>query len=185
MATCREVIALGLKQAGVIPPDESPTAAEAATGLDVLQSLYRGWFSAGEFGSFEEVYTASDRTAQEQERITVEGSVVVTLPESVGDGTARRAPYELSAIEVVQSGDVSSYVWERTAWVNVNALTLGDDAPLAHYGQAGLSACFAMHYAEMFGAQIGSGTKRLSDLFKVAFRSRRIAANPRQMATFL
>jgi hypothetical protein len=102
-----------------------------------------------------------------------------------GDGTGqRRAPYELAAIAVVQDGAELSYIWDGSAWVELNSLTLNSAAPLAKYGEAGLAAYFALHYAEMFGSQIGAGTKKLADRFISAMRTRRNRANPRAQAEF-
>lgn len=185
--TCRDIITLGLRQAKVIGLTRTPKAHESDIGLDVLQSLYRGWFGAGEFGVLNDVYKAADYTALEQDRVTAETGVTITLPttyEAVSDAYGdvagqRRAPRELSAIEIIQDGSVLSYIWERTGWVEINSLTLDANAPLEHYGKGGLAACFAMHYADTFGTQIGAGTKRLADLFKVSMRTRRVSAGKR------
>ncbi len=187
MATCRDIVTKGLKMAKVVGVNATPTASEADLGMDVLQSLYRFWFSSGEFGRMNEVYKEVDYTAKEQDRVTATTGVVITRPvtyqdgsDSYGDGAkARRAPFELAAIEIVQDGAVSSYIWERTAWIELNNLSLNANAPLSHYGDMGLAACFSMHYAETFGAQIGAGQKRLADRFVSAFRIRRNEAAPR------
>ena len=54
--TCRDVVTLDLKQAKLIPVDEVPEDAEASVGMEVLQSLYDSWFTAGEFGVFNPYY---------------------------------------------------------------------------------------------------------------------------------
>ena len=192
MATCRDIVTLGLKQARVVGVSDTPSASEADVGMTVLQSLYRSWFDSGEFGRLTDVYKAADYTAQEQERITAETGVTVTLPTTYsitsgkyGDGTGqRRAPYELAAIAVVKDGAELSYIWDGSAWIELNSLALGDNAPLAKYNEAGLSAFYALHYAETFGAQIGPGTKKLADRFISAMRTRRNRANPRATAEF-
>lgn len=192
MATCRDIVTLGLKQARVIGVNATPTASEADVGMTVLQSLYRSWFDSGEFGFLNDVYKAENYTAEEQDRITAETGVTVTLPttlsdssDTYGDGTGqRRAPYELAGVAVVQDGAELSYIWDGSAWVELNSLTLNSTAPLAKYGEAGLAAYFGMHYAEAFGAQIGPGTKKLADRFISAMRTRRNRANPRAKAEF-
>jgi len=192
MATCRDIVTLGLKQARVIGVNDTPTAGEAEAGMTVLQSLYRSWFDSGEFGFLNDVYKAEDYAAEEQDRITAETGVTITLPttlsdssDTYGDGTGqRRAPYELAGIAVVQDSAELSYIWDGSAWVELNSLTLSSTAPLAKYGEAGLAAFFALHYAETFGAPIGPGTKKLADRFISAMRTRRNRANPRAKIEF-
>lgn len=192
MATCNDIIALGLRMGRVIGFNETPSAAEADIGMTVLQSLYDGWFIGGEFGQFTQVYKADDYTVEEQDHVTAETGVAVTLPTTFndstgeyGDGTgSRRAPYELAAVAVEQDGSETRYVWEGSAWTTLSGKALTDTAPLTKYGEAGLAACFAARYADTFGAAIAPGVAQQARQFMSTMRSRRIAANPRGTAVY-
>lgn len=177
MATCRDTVKRGLQMAGVIGVTETPSADESALGLEVLQSLYDSWFESGEFGNLEDVYTATDLTAEEQKRITAPSGVTITLPATLGSGGSLRAPYLLSAVQTVIDGTVTNSIHEHSGWVSLGGLTLSSTAPLSSFGSTGLAACHSVHWCGLFGGQINPGTKLLADRFVSAFRTARNRAH--------
>lgn len=184
MATCRDIVTRGLQMAGVIGLDETPSASEAELGLEVLQSLYESWIESGEFGRFTDCYSATDLTAEEQQRITVPSGVTVTIPDTFGSAGTLRAPYLLGAIQTVTDGVRATSIYEHEGWVVLEGKTLSDTAPLSGFGSIGLAACHAMHWTGLFGAQISPGTQLLVARFMAAFRSARNAAHPPIPAEF-
>ena len=177
MATCNDIVSLGLKQAAIIGVSDTPTADEASAGLDVLQSLYDSWFESGEFGNLEDIYSNANVTAEEQQRITAPSGVTVTLPTTIQGGNGTRAPYLLSAVQTVINGVATNSIHEHSGWAALTGLSLSDTAPLAGFGKAGLAACHAVHWTGLFGGSVAPGTKLLADRFVSAFRAARNRAH--------
>jgi hypothetical protein len=164
MATCRDIVTRALRMTGVLQGDESPDADELRDGLTVLQSLYDSWLVGGMFGRLTDVYEAGDYEALEGQRIYID-SGEVTLPTEIDDA---RKPRDLVAIEAFDDNGRRVWLWDRTAWVQINALTENSDAPLADRGANGLAACLALAYAEEFGAEIKSSAVIQARNFKTA-----------------
>lgn len=153
MTTCRDIITLGLQLGRVVGVNRTPRASEAATGLDVLQGMYDGFFANGMFGRLTDVFKDANYTAKEGERIYNDG-VTITIPTTITDDGDERAPRDLSAIVVIASGVATNRVYSQGAWRNCSALTLDSDAPLAERDKAGLAALFAMYFVEAFGGEL-------------------------------
>ncbi len=172
MPTARDVIMLAMKQARVLAPGEEPSADEAADGLKLLQGLYDAWWTGGMFGQLYDTVYALSQTAAPFDRAQHAGTVIVTLPTQVDNDNGLMPPYDLSPIELFNTTTLalSRYLFDATrgAWVNINALTLDSEAPLASRGIDGLAACLSMSFAEMFGEQLGPMTARRAGLFKTA-----------------
>lgn len=163
MTTCRDVVTRALRMARITR--ETPAAEEATDGLTVLQSLYDGWLAGGMFGRLADVYETGSYEAKEGERVYLDAGTL-TLPVDVDD---ERKPRDLAAIEgFTAGGSRVAYIWDRTAWVQTNALTLDSEAPLSGRGVNGLAACLAVAYAEEFGAEIPGSTVMQSRNFKQA-----------------
>lgn len=175
MTTCRDIISYALKQATVIAPGEDVSSDEAADGLVALQSMYDIWVANGMFGTLSDVYKTEDYEAAEGERVSAPSGVTVTFPETVTEraGTVR-APRDLAIIETNIAGARVVKVYDRTGWVPVTDLTLASDAPFAVRGVAGLSACLARSYAEMFGGSVvlGGNTQMLARQFEGGLSSK-------------
>lgn len=169
MPTCRDVVTLALKMARAISPGEEPEASEAEDGMIVLQSLYDGWVSGGMFGRLEDVYLGTDEAAQEGKRYLLAAGVTLSPPAvPFDDGSEERPARDLALYEAVEEGGARTvHLYDRTGWVAMTGLTLNSEAPLASRGLAGLAACVAQSYAEMFGTSIGPETTRLA----LGFRS--------------
>lgn len=187
MTTCRDIVQQALRFARVLPMGDEAEAGEAADAMDVLSGLFDGWWAAGEFGCLTDKYVSAAHTAVEQERVTRSASETITLPESYApDGQVyksgdKRAPYELSAIEVVGA---SRNIRDQNAWVDIDSLTLDSAAPLVQFGKAGLSAALAIEIADQYDAEVKQGTIRKANRFITAMRSKRLQSNPRATAVY-
>jgi hypothetical protein len=166
MPTCRDIITHALRQGRVT---SSPTAKEMAWGLTELQSLYDQWFSAGMFGRLRDRIESGDYEAQVGDRVRLTDGATATLPESLEDDD-EAPPYEAGAIEFinVDDGTTERHVFDNGAWVEIGALALDDEAPLASRGQAGLAACLSLTLSEAFGSQPGPFTVRQAGAFKTS-----------------
>lgn len=166
MTTCRDIITLGLQMARIVPLGQTPTDTEAATGLDVLQGIYDGWFANSLFGTFKDVYKTDAYTAEEFDRVTNSGGTI-TIPTTIVDEETglTRAPRDLAAIVVIASGAATNRVYSGGAWRVCSGLTLGSTAPLADRNVAGLAAYFAHRYAETFGVSLGPAQQRMAQQF--------------------
>lgn len=181
MTTCRDIVQSALRKAKIIGLDDDAEAHEAQEGMDILQGIYDGFFASSEFGILNDVYVADDYTAKESERITLEGAHTVTLPAYVGEGTSRRAPYELSAIEIVGQ---SRNIWEQGSWMDIDSLDLDSAPPLLQFGKAGLSAYLAIELAGTFGGELSQSTVRSASRFIAAMRAKRVSLAPRGQADY-
>jgi hypothetical protein len=167
MTTCRDIVTLALRQARIVGIGRTPRAAESDEGMIALQSLYDGMFADGPLGPFTDVYATSDYTAQENERIIADGATI-TVPDTIEEKGKTRTPKDLSAVIVVTDTTQKNYVFSLGRWQVCDALTLDSEAPLANRNMTGLSALLAMHYCEMFGAQLPPMIARIGIRFKGA-----------------
>lgn len=149
MTTCRDIITHGMKLARILSPGEPAQAEEAADGLFVLQGMFDAYANGGMFGRLTDVLKDSDYEAKEWERVV--SSATVTLPATIGEGTEERPPYDLAAIEKVESGVRSFWIYDRSGWVRIDNLTLDTICPLAARGRDGLAAAFAVRFVGLFG----------------------------------
>lgn len=201
--TCREIVHTAYTLASITSIDEEPTNGELNHGLEMLKSLYDGWFAAGEFGVLRDIYVTDDYTAFEGDRVIKSGQEIITLPDTYDkerygynsgysdsnygygdyyyDRNRTRAAYELGAIEVV---GVSRNIRELGDWINISELTADSPAPLVQFGMIGLAAQLAIDLAGTFGAEISTSTLRQSDMFKTSLRSKHISINPRNETVF-
>lgn len=165
MATVRDIVTRALRMTGVIDREDDPTAAELRDGMTVLQTLYDGWLTGGMFGRLTDVYESGSYEAEEGQRVFLD-SGTLTLPTLIDN---ERKPRDLVAIEAfVTGGARTAYIWDRTAWVQINDLDDDAAAPLADRGSNGLAACVAVAYVEEFGGQVGPGTLMQCRNFKMA-----------------
>lgn len=170
MPTCQDIITRALRKARVYAAGEMPSDEDLADGLDELQNLYEQWGSGGMFGRLADYATETDYEASPNERITVSGSAIITIPTLIEIDGQSLPPFDAAFIEVVDTdaNTVTRYLYESGAWVEIGGLALADEAPLAGKGRGGLAACLALAYAEEFGAQVGPGVARQAGTFKTA-----------------
>ena len=166
MATVRDIVTRALRMAGIVDREDDPTAAELRDGMFVLQNLYDSWLTGGMFGRLTDVYEPGDYEAGEGERVYLDAGSTLTLPAEIDND---RKPRDLAAIEgFISGGSRVAYIWDRTAWVQINDLDENDEAPLSNRGVNGLAACVAVHYADEFGAELRPGTLMQCRNFKTA-----------------
>jgi hypothetical protein len=166
MTTCREILTFALKQARAINMGEDLSAEELTDGMTALQSMFDEWVANGMFGQLTDVYTTADYTANEGERVVAPAGVTVTIPTTISDCDGTRAPRDLSLIETSINGTRQVSLYDRDAWVRIEALTADTACPLARRGVAGLAACVATTFTEMFGGELGPATLRQGLTFK-------------------
>lgn len=161
MVTCRTIITRALQQATIVPLGRDPTSKEAEAGLSALAGMYEGWVSGSMFGRLKDVYQDADYDAEPGERVYADG-YTVTLPLTVENET--ETPRDMAVISVYNGGWVN-WLWDG-AWVNLSALTLDSEAPLADRDREGLASALAGYLAEGFGGQIGPQTQRRAARFE-------------------
>lgn len=169
MATCRDIVTLGLRQAAIIGLDETPTDGEATHGLKVLQSYYDNLFKSGPLKPLVRKYADADYTANEREHVTAfDAGVTVTIPDTFTDQETQktRAPIELATVVVSTGGSETNYVFSTGAWESASGLTLSSTAPLSGRDEMGLAADFALFFSEAFGGQVGPATLQMGRNFK-------------------
>jgi hypothetical protein len=171
MATCNDIITDALKLARVISAGETPSAEEAADGLNCLQSMYDGWVVGGMFGDLQDVYLEEDDTALEGKRYYVPDDYTLTAAASeyVTESGVTRQPRDLALYEVLAGGVRYVRLYDRTGWVELTGLALTGDAPLASRGRMGLAAALAISgaFAALFGdtATLNPDVRKLGQRF--------------------
>lgn len=186
MATVRDIVTLALKQGRVIGINAVPTSTEASAGVTAFQALLDMWVANGMFGTLSDVYKTENYTAEEGERVTAPTAITVTFPTTVDDLDlgGSRAPRDLSIIETVLNGTRTVKLYDRTAWVSLLGLTLDSEAPLSGRSEAGLAACVARHFCEMFGREVGLNTAMLAANFERGLSSKKGTTQDRKAAEY-
>jgi hypothetical protein len=163
--TCRDIIALALRQAGLLRPGGVLNAEEARDGLSALQTMFDQWRLTGMFGELTDVYKDEDYEAAERERVTAPTGVAVTFPATISDCGEDRAPRDLSMIESIINGVTTTKIFDQGEWVSIRDLDLTTDCPLAGRGSFGLAAVLASFMAPAFGGHIAPETMILGRQF--------------------
>lgn len=166
MTTCRDIVARALRMAGIVRKGREPKATELADGMFALQGLYDGWLTGGMFGKLKDHYAQEDYEAEVGQRVYIE-SGAVTLPTLIEND---HKPRDLAVVEINTPTAREVHVWDRNAWVRIDALEAGDDAPLALRGAEGLAACLAVSIAEEYGAAITGSTASKAGNFRTNLR---------------
>lgn len=161
MATVRTVIKNAYRKAGITALGVSVSAVQASTALELLQEAYVDLVNKGTLGRVVDVYTTSDCTAKEFERVTAsDPTLVVTFPTVITDdprGTTR-APLDGAYITVVgatRNIDTRVYAAATASWEAIYGLTLMDQAPLTASYQSDIEALLAGKLADERGIPIG------------------------------
>lgn len=181
MPTCRDIISRALRKLGYIGRTENPSDADARMGMDALQSMFDEWAAGGTFGPLRDVYKDAAYTARAGERVRT--TAAVTLPPY--DSTSPNAgccddygmvsgcdsrPMNRALIVVINptTGTRVTNLWDawRGQWVELEALTVTDEAPLAALGADGLACCLARALQDDTGQELGSETKRRAQAFE-------------------
>jgi hypothetical protein len=181
MATCREIISFGLRLARVYAPGEDPDAETMSDGLFTLQGMFDQWVAEGMFGRLTDVYKTEAYEAKEGERVV--STSTVTTPSTIDDGDTR-APYDLSLIEAIESGERTVYLYDRTGWVEIQGLALDNDCPLSTRGKDGLAAAFALRFVDMFGGAITPALASFGRKFMGSIAAKQGTTQPVQAGTY-
>lgn len=162
MATCRDVISRAFAMAGIVPLGDSIDATEVDSGMTVLQSIYDRIADARDYTP---VYETGVYTAKEGERIT--GATSVTLPSLIDDD---RKPIDMTFVQYDIGSGFVTYASDRGAWIALDDLNDGDDAPFSSRNSEGLSALVALELSETYpGATVGPMTARKARRFQTIF----------------
>lgn len=148
MPTCRDIVTRALRMAGIVPKGRDPKAAEMTDGMFALQGLYDSMFTGGMFGRLYDVNVSDGFGVEPGQRVYVESG---TVPLPAMDEYDRCHIRDLAALEINDESGRKAYIWDRTAWVRLDALDATDEAPLAQRGAEGLAACLAMQIVEDYG----------------------------------
>lgn len=165
MPTCRNIITAAFRKGRVYGPGEDPTSEDMSDGLDELQSLYETWGSNGMFGRLTDTLQSGDYEAEPFQRIQISDGTVTLPTEQPDDDEA--PPFAMSFIEVIDTTNetVARYLYENGEWIDIAALALDDEAPLAGRGKMGLAACLTMQM-DSWNAEILPSTMRQAASFK-------------------
>lgn len=177
--TCRDVINLALKKLGVLRSAGQATTSDAADALASLQSWYKELITQGAFGRVRSVIATTDVEAKVGQHIanTSATPITVTLPvEGPWWWYEATTPRDLS---VVVSTDLTDtrlthiYDAQIQRWVDVETLSMTDEAPLSSRGYDGLASVLAVRLSEFFGdSLLNTQTIRSANSFKLALVSR-------------
>lgn len=195
MATVRAIVKGAMKKLSVLAIGREPTAAQAADGLTILQSLYREWVGLGVFGRLTDVLVTSESyDARENERVVVDNSgvlVTVNLPETItqelcgsgggpydygrGCGPYETLPRPVRDGSLIVVADINSsceeyYIYEANVarWVLLDDLTLDSEAPLSKRYEDGLKAALASRFASYFAMEVPPSIAAQTNTFEHA-----------------
>lgn len=155
--------------------------------MESLKALFQTWVANGMFGRLTDVYKTVAYTAREGERVHTSGSPVITIPTTYradGEPGTDRPPYDLSLIEVQDGATRKTWLYDRSAWVDLQALTLASDCPLAERGIQGLSACVADEILSYVDRELPESAKRSAFRFRHALSYKLGSDRPARVAEF-
>lgn len=184
MTTNLDIIKRAMKKLHVLAAGTNPSSAQAADGLEALQSLYVELIGQGSLGRLNDVIATSAYTAREYDRIQASTGVVVTLPTTITPSTCSpggdlpydygfracdptvtgntRPPRDRAPILVIQDNVETASVFraQTNEWVTINDLTLTDAFPFADYLKDGFGALLAERIADNFDTVAGPSTQQ-------------------------
>lgn len=178
MRTIRQLVtrAARMLQIGGNEAMRALPAAMGADGLESAQGMYAGFVANGLFGPATEVLADDDYTANENERVinTSGGSIDVTMPATITECGVTRAPQDRSFVIVTGTSPATVvYDADQAAWVQIETLTLDDNAPFTSRFETGLSALLAVHIAAEYGLPVNAVTAALATSAHAAMRIKR------------
>lgn len=163
MTTCADVITMAATRARIIRPGATLKASEADDGLLALQGMFEEW-AHGMFGRLTDKLVTENTEAEVGQRIRVDGAYTITMPDVDADDDEKPVK-DLSVVEILYtdpsvSREVHVYEAGIAGWVQINALALTDEAPLATRGPTGLADALAMFWTDGFGGEVPPSVKR-------------------------
>lgn len=184
MTTNLDIIKRAMKKLHVLAAGTNPSSAQAADGMEALQSLYVELIGQGSLGRLNDVLATSAYTAREYDRIQAAHGIVVTLPATITpnmcspggdlpydygfrecDPTATsgsRPPRDRACVVVVQDNVAVYSVFRAStnAWVTINGLTLTSLFPFSDTLEDGIAALLAERLADNFDTVAGPSTQQ-------------------------
>lgn len=184
MTTNLDIIKRAMKKLHVLAAGTNPSSAQAADGLEALQSLYVELIGQGSLGRLNDVIATSAYTAREYDRIQAAHGIVVTLPTTItpnmcspgGDlpydygfrawdptvAGNTRPPRDRAPVVVVQDNVAVYSVFRAStnAWVTINGLTLTSTFPFSDTLEDGIAALLAERIADNFDTVAGPSTQQ-------------------------
>lgn len=177
MATCQKIIEVAWRRSGVFAAGVDIPDTQMTVGLERLQDMYNNMVGEGLLGRFNDVWLDAGATyvAQEQDRIyCTDNTVVVTVNTTFVDANTgkTRTPLDRAAIIIVKpfnDDPTSLQIWDAYsgAWVNVEALAIGDYAPFSKRFEEGLKNFLAVKLADEAGYSIRPSLARDAGMFKM------------------
>lgn len=181
MSTNLDIIKRAMKKLHVLASGAEPTSAEAADGMEQLQSLLVELIGHGGLGRLADVVVPDGETAYTAfgwSRVKYPSGCTVTLPTYTGDTYSSTGSdttdygngagycqsfHDLAPIVTISSAGVPLYyVFNAygTGWVQVNDLGQQDDFPLAAHYENGFAAMLAEYMVDEFDGTVGADTRR-------------------------
>lgn len=176
-----DIIYRALRRIGAINARATLSPLQATQALSVLKTLIRqlpnSWFN---------VTGAEGYVCGEDERVTLDTSVLVTLPVYVsldGTGTAdaydaslHRAPRDGAKIQIIdrttRTSELYIYRADFALWTAISSLSLTSESPFNADLDEPLSAALAMMLAEEYGGEPGLVTQQMALSFLNSQRRR-------------
>lgn len=174
MTTNLDIIKRAMRKLHVLGQGSEPSSAQAAQGMELLQSLYVELIGMGGLGRLADVVVPDGETAYTAfgwSRVKYPVGCTVSLPTYTGDTYNISTPassychafHDLAPIVTINGAGVAAY-WIFNAysdgWVQVNEQALTDEFPLAEHYKNGFAAMLAEYICDDFAGTVGADTRR-------------------------
>lgn len=194
--TCRTIIQRALSKLGVLRVGGEPSAAEAAEGLSVLESMFQEWVNAGTFGRIWPVNVGSaatfDAGGNVHYSVTTPEAVMIELPATMPwngcwfwrperdygwglpawEGWGVNVPQDLTVVSITDQYGFgrATYIYDGPVqrWVKLEGLTLDDEAPLSARNSDGLASVLAIRLSDVYGESPQPATIGAASRFRIA-----------------
>lgn len=180
MSTNLDIIKRAMRKLHVLGQGRDPSSAQAAQGMELLQSLFVELIGMGGLGRLADVVVPDGETAYTAfgwSRVKYPVGCTVTLPSYTGDtyptsGSSSgfdsatfycQSFHDLAPVVTISSTGVPLYYVFNAygaGWTQVNDLALTDDFPLAEHYKNGFSAMLAEYMCDDFAGTVGADTRR-------------------------
>lgn len=187
MSTAQNTVRRALRLMGVLFRGREPSGADAADGLERLQTLILALPGLQLNGVWREVAVTAAYTAREGDRCTVTAPGAVTLPLTVtpcdGElGGCTRPPLDLAKVQIigaVPNAGVWLYSATKGAWGQADALTLKSELPFGGEDDDGVAALLAVNMQDEYSeTPLGDRSVALAQQFARSARARLKKAEP-------
>jgi hypothetical protein len=178
MTTNLDIIKRAMKKLHVLAAGTNPSSAQAADGMDALQSLYVELIGQGSLGRLHDVLATANYTAKENERIQAAHGITITLPLVITPTDCSyssnysawygwpfdkpRPVRDRACVIVVQDGAATYSVFRAStdSWVTINGLTQQGSFPFTDTLVDGFAALLAERLADNYSTVAGPSTQQ-------------------------